>query len=573
MVKKKFIFFIALLVGVMLFAVGCLGGRSGGEARQLPAPTNLALSGQTLSWSSVQNAVGYEVSVDGSVVLTSANTYSLANLTAAKTYQIKVKALASSRTYSDSDWSAPVSYTVASVLSAQVQQFLAAADALPGVGAITLADGEALDAALALYAELTEPERLQDGVAARYIKLVLLQAAFEGLKLFGLSPAAQAFIAAVNALPSESTVTLADALAVDAALAAYNALSLADAAGAAVMEKFVRLTLLKEKIEMLKIPGLSAAQSAFIAAVNALPLAAAVTTLTQAEAAEAQIAGSDVESKYAAIPAAELTHADVMAAKQKLEALKTKIAQLKTAAEGRLTKNVSTQAGFKSAWAEIHTAGEGTIVLTSDITLNDTDGVASGTYQVGGLTKDILIRSNGVKRTITLGNYSRFQIMQSGKITFENVDITFDATCYYDYFTNSASSVAVNIHEAVSNAAAVFTFIDCTVISFAGHYSSNSLLQATNAGGGPEPAWDAGGTFNLIRSSVTANYRPLGQSGSHPVVVFNLVDATITCTTDGGNALYRGNFNLYGSTTYTGTPASYAVLNNFRPNYPAWYTP
>ncbi|MCL2797070.1 MAG: bacterial Ig-like domain-containing protein [Firmicutes bacterium] len=111
--KKKFVLSVAFIIAVMLFAAGCVSrSDGGGEPRQLPAPTNLAVSGQTLSWSPVRNAVGYEVSIDGVVKSASTNTYSLSNLTAAKTYALKVRALGNNRSYTDSDWSDAFPYTV-----------------------------------------------------------------------------------------------------------------------------------------------------------------------------------------------------------------------------------------------------------------------------------------------------------------------------------------------------------------------------------------------------------------------------------------------------------------------------
>jgi hypothetical protein len=86
-------------------------------ARSLSTPENLAVNEQekTLTWNAVENASGYIVSVDGEEYSALTDTkYSLAGLTEAKTYSLKVKALGKDGfgQYADSEWSAAAEYTV-----------------------------------------------------------------------------------------------------------------------------------------------------------------------------------------------------------------------------------------------------------------------------------------------------------------------------------------------------------------------------------------------------------------------------------------------------------------------------
>jgi len=80
---------------------------------KLSAPTNVTVSGTTLSWTAVANASGYKVNIDGVDGATiSAVTYSLAALTDYKTYSLKIKAIGNGTTFTDSDYSSITSYTV-----------------------------------------------------------------------------------------------------------------------------------------------------------------------------------------------------------------------------------------------------------------------------------------------------------------------------------------------------------------------------------------------------------------------------------------------------------------------------
>ncbi|MCL2797330.1 MAG: leucine-rich repeat protein [Firmicutes bacterium] len=108
--KLPVIAFIALVCALAASLVAC--GRGGsGEAKKLAAPGSLQIHGQTLIWSAVRNASGYAVDIDGAVFSAASNSFSLAFLTDAKAYAVKVKAVGSGTSYLDSEWSAAIGYT------------------------------------------------------------------------------------------------------------------------------------------------------------------------------------------------------------------------------------------------------------------------------------------------------------------------------------------------------------------------------------------------------------------------------------------------------------------------------
>ena len=387
------------------------------------------------------------------------------------------------------------------------------------------------------------------------------------------------------------------------------------------------------------ITNLSKEANDYIAAIALLPVKEGVIAIGPAKAAEKLItdAGLDGNAMYIAIPSAERTDPVVVASKQKLDDLKDKIIQVKNDAAvaefvkfvednlsdieavtednldeaktlsaeakklydvltpalqaldnvkdayavlARITGEigalegipVSGKAEFDAAWMQAIASGDA-IILTGDFTLDNVIDAASGTYQVTD-GQEITIRSSGIRRTITLENYARFLILTSGKITFENVNIIFNTTCRYLAWTSpEQTSAAVEIFNAATPDAAVYTFIDCEVKMLATltTTAAASFFQSIKGAGGD----NGSGTFNIIRSTVVANHRTLGQSGNAPHVVYNLIDADIKCTTDGDYAVYRGNANLYG-TTVTGAiyeSANYAVKNDKLGTYPDWYTP
>jgi hypothetical protein len=81
-------------------------------SQQLAAPSNLSISGATLTWAAVSNASGYTVDINGTEHTATTNSYSLSSLTTVGTYTIKVKAVGNGTTYTDSGWSTNVQYTI-----------------------------------------------------------------------------------------------------------------------------------------------------------------------------------------------------------------------------------------------------------------------------------------------------------------------------------------------------------------------------------------------------------------------------------------------------------------------------
>ncbi|MDR1094438.1 MAG: leucine-rich repeat protein [Clostridiales bacterium] len=121
--KTLLLMLAVVLAALALAACGAPGGDppdNGGAATPaaLPAPTlNIGESEKLLTWNAVANASGYSVRVgNGTPIDNGALTsYSLASLTAACTYSLKVMAKGDGANYTDSPWSAAKTYTVADV--------------------------------------------------------------------------------------------------------------------------------------------------------------------------------------------------------------------------------------------------------------------------------------------------------------------------------------------------------------------------------------------------------------------------------------------------------------------------
>lgn len=79
---------------------------------KLSAPASVSVSGTTLSWSSVSNAIGYKIDIDGATYTTSGTSYSLSGLSAVKTYTVRVQARGNNTTHVDSDWSSSATYRI-----------------------------------------------------------------------------------------------------------------------------------------------------------------------------------------------------------------------------------------------------------------------------------------------------------------------------------------------------------------------------------------------------------------------------------------------------------------------------
>lgn len=103
---------------IMLMALALTAGFAAcnnDSGHKLQAPTNLQISGKTLTWDKVENSVGYLVNIDGKEKTTPKNTYDLSSFTVAGKYEIKVIALGDGKKYWDSVWSKVKEYAVESL--------------------------------------------------------------------------------------------------------------------------------------------------------------------------------------------------------------------------------------------------------------------------------------------------------------------------------------------------------------------------------------------------------------------------------------------------------------------------
>jgi hypothetical protein len=81
------------------------------SSQRLDAPSGLQINDGVLTWVAVNNASAYTVDINGTEYPASTNSYSLSGLTPGS-YNIRVKAKSSESTFTDSDWSSTVPYTV-----------------------------------------------------------------------------------------------------------------------------------------------------------------------------------------------------------------------------------------------------------------------------------------------------------------------------------------------------------------------------------------------------------------------------------------------------------------------------
>jgi hypothetical protein len=87
----------------------------------LAIPTNLDIDeGNILTWDAVDNAVGYQVYVNGDTFDIDENSYSLVHFTEPRIYNIKVMAVGDDFMYLDSDWSEAIEHVVWMTLSVPV---------------------------------------------------------------------------------------------------------------------------------------------------------------------------------------------------------------------------------------------------------------------------------------------------------------------------------------------------------------------------------------------------------------------------------------------------------------------
>ncbi|MCL2797755.1 MAG: hypothetical protein FWD58_06850 [Firmicutes bacterium] len=212
----------------------------------------------------------------------------------------------------------------ADALSAQIVEleaaalFTAAAGALPALSEITLDDREGVDAALALYAGLSQKAKLFLDVAEAYARLTELS---EKIVELNAPAVAEAFIRAVDALPSQIGVKIPDKAAVDAALALYAGLPDAAKELKSVADAHAAATALLAKIAELEDAQILAEASVFINAAIALPSVETVTTAFKpaVEAARTLWEGLSIAAKLVE---------DVLDAYNTVEALLAKIDEI-----------------------------------------------------------------------------------------------------------------------------------------------------------------------------------------------------------------------------------------------------
>ena len=88
-----------LAVGAAVTVIVVVARNNNDNPATLTAPSNLTISGNTLTWAEISNASGYLVDIDGATYPVSAEKYSLASLTAPKAYTLKVKAVGDGKNY------------------------------------------------------------------------------------------------------------------------------------------------------------------------------------------------------------------------------------------------------------------------------------------------------------------------------------------------------------------------------------------------------------------------------------------------------------------------------------------
>ena len=103
---------ITLIMLMALALTASFAACNNDTGHKLQAPTNLQISGNTLTWDKVENSVGYLVNIDGKEKTTPKNTYDLSSFTVAGKYEIKVIALGDGKKYWDSVWSDVKEYAV-----------------------------------------------------------------------------------------------------------------------------------------------------------------------------------------------------------------------------------------------------------------------------------------------------------------------------------------------------------------------------------------------------------------------------------------------------------------------------
>jgi len=86
-------------------------------AGQLATPMNLQISGTTLNWNIVPDALDYTIDIDGVTYISATNSYSLTALVTPNVYILKVRANSDGIVYHNSNFSATIEYIISTQLS------------------------------------------------------------------------------------------------------------------------------------------------------------------------------------------------------------------------------------------------------------------------------------------------------------------------------------------------------------------------------------------------------------------------------------------------------------------------
>ncbi|MEG2561835.1 MAG: hypothetical protein RSB10_04410 [Clostridia bacterium] len=109
MKRKLLLLFVIMAIMVLtISAVACAGTDADG-LKKLSIPTELEMNGSTVSWSAVDKAEKYYVSVNGEEVAVDTTTYNIA-VSEIGEYAVKIRAYGDGVKYGSSDWSQPIVY-------------------------------------------------------------------------------------------------------------------------------------------------------------------------------------------------------------------------------------------------------------------------------------------------------------------------------------------------------------------------------------------------------------------------------------------------------------------------------
>jgi len=112
--EKKLFRIISLAVAILLiggFIYGTWINKSSSQNKILEHPGEITVENSLISWNRVENALGYNVSVDHEENEIEEPIFDLSGFTAPKDYNVRIKALGNKTEYFDSDWSQAVKVT------------------------------------------------------------------------------------------------------------------------------------------------------------------------------------------------------------------------------------------------------------------------------------------------------------------------------------------------------------------------------------------------------------------------------------------------------------------------------